>query len=60
MTKNSCIFYVIACTGSAIEGDERIEELFRNYDSNQDGNLELLEFLKFYEVSSMTIPNVVW
>jgi Ca2+-binding EF-hand superfamily protein len=49
MTRNSCFDFVVACVDK-VDGidDYRIRSLFKDYDSNQDGKLELSEFLRFY------------
>jgi hypothetical protein len=61
MTKSFCFFFLLTCVGQVADReDDRIKALFRDFDPNQDGKLELLDFLKFYEISSLIIPKVVY
>ena len=53
MTKDTCALFIKGCTGEQPSAnDDRIQNLFKMYDSNNDGFIEREEFLMFYEISS--------
>lgn len=60
MTKETCGLFIKGCTGEQPgPGDDRIGNLFKMYDSNNDGFIEREEFLLFYEISSKNKPETV-
>jgi Ca2+-binding EF-hand superfamily protein len=53
MTKDTCSLFIKGCTGEQPQpGDDRIGNLFKTYDTNQDGKIEREEFLTFYETAA--------
>lgn len=60
MTKETCSLFIKGCTGEQPSAkDERIDGLFKQYDSNHDDKIEREEFLLFYEISSRNKPETV-
>ena len=60
MTRETCALFIKGCTGEhPIVTDDRISGLFKAYDINNDGKIELQEFLTFYENSSRSKPDTV-
>lgn len=60
MTKDTCALFIKGCTGEQpTQNDERIVNLFKAYDSNNDGKIEREEFLLFYETASKSKPDTV-
>jgi Ca2+-binding EF-hand superfamily protein len=52
--------FIKGCTGEQPgPGDDRIGNLFKMYDSNNDGFIEREEFHLFYEISSKNKPETV-
>jgi hypothetical protein len=53
MTKDTCVLFIKGCTGETPSAtDDRIQNLFKAYDLNNDGRIEREEFLTFYENSA--------
>ena len=53
MTKETCALFIKGCTGEYPGvSDERIVNLFKTYDINNDGKIERSEFLTFYETAA--------
>jgi EF hand len=49
MTKETCALFIYGCTGEKPTlSDDRIGNLFKAYDKNNDGFIERSEFLEFY------------
>ena len=60
MTKETCALFIKGCTGEQPQlNDERIVNLFKTYDSNNDGFIERQEFLVFYEAAARGKPDTV-
>lgn len=60
MTRETCALFVKGCTNEQpTPNDERISNLFKSYDTNNDGFIEREEFLQFYETSSRGKPETV-
>ena len=60
MTKETCTQFIKGCTGEQPSlNDDRIVNMFKTYDINNDGFIELPEFLQFYEISARTKPDTV-
>lgn len=60
MTKETCGLFIKGCTGETPPAnDDRIQSLFKQFDSNNDGKIEREEFLTFYEISCKTKPETV-
>lgn len=60
MIKETCAKFIKGCTGEqpAIN-DDRITNLFKTYDINNDGKIERQEFLQFYESAARGKPDTV-
>ena len=53
MTKETCTLFIKGCTGELpTVNDDRVLNLFKTYDTNNDGRIEREEFLGFYENAS--------
>lgn len=53
MTKETCALFIKGCTGEyPTVNDDRIANLFKTYDINNDGKIEREEFLTFYTNAS--------
>mmetsp|Transcript_44056 Transcript_44056/g.42664 ORF Transcript_44056/g.42664 Transcript_44056/m.42664 type:complete len:94 (+) Transcript_44056:3518-3799(+) len=60
MTKDTCILFIKGCTGEVPPAtDDRVVNLFKAYDKNNDGKIERSDFLGFYENSCKTKPETV-
>lgn len=60
MTKETCALFIRGCTGEfPSSSDERIVNLFKAYDSNNDGKIEREEFMTFFENSSKSKEDTV-
>lgn len=60
MTKDTCALFIKGCTGEYPSiNDERITNLFKNYDINNDGKIERQEFMGFYETAARNKPETV-
>lgn len=60
MTKETCTLFIKGCTGELPPvTDDRISNLFKAYDSNNDGRIERNEFLGFYEQASRSKGDTV-
>ena len=60
MTKETCALFIKGCTGETPSvTDDRVVNLFKAHDSNNDGRIEREEFLGFYENASRTKVDTV-
>lgn len=60
MTKETCAKFIKGCTGEQpLPKDDRIEGMFKLYDSNNDGRIERADFLVFYEMACKNKPDTV-
>jgi hypothetical protein len=60
MTRETCALFIKGCTGEYPSlNDERISNLFKNFDINNDGKIERTEFIGFYETASRNKPETV-
>lgn len=60
MTKETCALFIKGCTGEHPSlTDDRIVNLFKTYDANNDDKIEREEFLTFYETAARGKPDTV-
>jgi Ca2+-binding EF-hand superfamily protein len=60
MTRETCALFIKGCTGEhPAVTDDRISNLFKSYDVNNDGKIERQEFLIFYETAARSKPETV-
>ena len=60
MTKETCGNFIKGCTGETPPAnDDRILNLFKTYDTNNDGKIERADFMIFYETSARNKPDTV-
>lgn len=60
MTKETCALFIKGCTGEQpLVTDDRIVNLFKAYDTNNDGFIERSEFITFYESAARSKPDTV-
>lgn len=60
MTPDTCSAFIKGCTGEQpAPQDERIINMFKQYDINQDGFIERSEFMQFYENAARIKPDTV-
>jgi len=60
MTKDTCTLFIKGCTGeNPGPNDDRVLNLFKTYDKNNDGRIERDEFITFYTNASRTKPDTV-
>ena len=60
MTKETCILFIKGCTGEVPPPtDERVVNMFKAHDKNNDGKIERSDFLAFYETSCKSKPDTV-
>jgi hypothetical protein len=60
MTKETCALFILGCTGEKPTlNDDRIGNLFKTYDKNNDGFIEREDFLEFYEIASKSKGDTV-
>lgn len=60
MTKETCALFIKGCTGEPpLLTDDRIQNMFKNYDTNNDGFIEREEFISFYEMAGRSKPETV-
>jgi hypothetical protein len=60
MTKDTCALFIKGCTGETPPAnDDRILNLFKTYDPNNDGKIERADFMIFYETSARNKPDTV-
>jgi Ca2+-binding EF-hand superfamily protein len=62
MSKQECQKYHQKCVGemSMSFGENKVGEIYENYDTDKDGFLTLDDFLKFYEKSIKSRESTVW
>jgi hypothetical protein len=62
MDKDNYVEFAKACLGdrTIISSDDKIRKVFNEYDKGNKGYLKEEEFLKFYEVSSVSKEEIVW
>jgi Ca2+-binding EF-hand superfamily protein len=60
MNPQQCCDFICSCTDDKCSPDDsRIVSLFKQYDINEDGFIEMKEFLEFYRISSINKADVV-
>lgn len=60
MTPETCALFIKGCTNEYPPvTDDRITNMFKTYDTNNDGFIERSEFLQFYETASKTKADTV-
>lgn len=60
MVRETCALFIKGCTGEYPSlNDERITNLFKNFDINNDGKIERQEFIGFYETAARNKPDTV-
>lgn len=63
MNKTQCHDFTVKCLGSASSPkfyEDKINNLFKEYDEDQDDLLTFSDFLKFYKVASISRASTVW
>ena len=62
MTPETCVDFIKNSTsdGTVTINDSRVIKLFKEYDVDGDGKLNLEEFLEFYRSRSVEKPDLVW
>ncbi len=60
MTKETCCRFIQGCTGDLPStSDERVFNMFKDYDKNSDGFIERTDFLLFYQKACNQKPDTV-
>jgi hypothetical protein len=60
MSRETCALFIKGCTGEQPgPNDDRVNNLFKNYDPNNDGKIEREDFMMFYESASKNKPDTV-
>lgn len=60
MTHETCALFIKGCTGEQPQkNDDRILNMFKAYDPNEDGKIEREDFLTFYESAARGKPDTV-
>jgi Ca2+-binding EF-hand superfamily protein len=63
MNKAQCHEFTVKCLGSSSSPkfyENKINELFKEYDQNQDDLLTFEDFLNFYKNAAINRPSTVW
>ena len=60
-SKMSTHYFIMGCVGERSSGpdDSRVVDLFKQYDTDNDGKLQREEFLSFYKTASRDRPSTV-
>jgi hypothetical protein len=60
MNRDLCAMFIRSVTGSKVDSDdEMVDNFFKKHDTNNDDKIERADFLRFYESSSLSIPDTV-
>ena len=62
MSKQECQKFHQRCVGDSISSscESKVEEIYETYDADKDGNLDMNEFIRFYETSCKSRESTVW